>query len=161
MREVGMIERAVRVVVVFSLLAAAPLSAQTPTPNDALVQDLQNPSTKTRIKALRQLGDAARADAAVPLAALLLDGNDSVQFEAITALLKLYTVRDDLARRQWGMGSIAAKNEVPTFPEAAFEAGPLATIPAPVPSEVLVNLSSVMRQDDSGRIRLAAAYALG
>jgi HEAT repeat protein len=146
---------------VFGLLAASPLTAQTQPPNDALVQDLQNPSTKTRIKALRQLGDAARADAAVPMAALLLDGNDNVQFEAISALLKLYTVRDDLTRRKWGMGSVAAKNVVPTFPEAAFEAGPLATIPAAVPAEVLVNLSSVMRQDDSGRIRLAAAYALG
>jgi HEAT repeat protein len=154
-----MIERAVGVVAVFSFLAAGPLAAQTP--NDALVQDLQNPSTKTRIKALRQLGDAARADAAVPMAALLLDGNDNVQFEAISALLKLYTVRDDLTRRKWGVGSIAPKNVAPTFPEAAFEAGPLATIPAAVPAEVVTNLSSVMRQDDSGRIRLAAAYGLG
>src|SRR4029453_2765695 len=135
------------------------LSAQIP--NDALVLDLQNPSTKTRIKALRQLGDAARADAAVPMAALLLDGNDNVQFEAISALLKLYTVRDDLTRRTWGVGSLATKNQSPTFPEAAFEAGPLATIPAAVPAEVVVNLSSVMRQDDSARIRLGAAYALG
>jgi len=163
MREVGMIERTIGVLVVLGLVAVGPLWAQIPAqiPNDALVQDLQNPSTKTRIKALRQLGDSVRADAAVPMAALLLDGNDNVQFEAITALLKLYTVRDDLTRRQWGVGSIPAKNESPTFPEAAFEAGPLATIPAVVPPEVVANLSSVMRQDDSGRIRLAAGYALG
>jgi HEAT repeat protein len=159
MREVGMIDRTVGVFAVLVLTAASALSAQIP--NDALVQDLQNPSTKTRIKALRQLGDAARADAAAPMAALLLDGNDNVQFEAVSALLKLYTVRDDLTRRAWGIGSIPAKHETPTFPEAAFEAGPLATIPAAVPPEVVVNLSSVMRQDDSGRIRLAAAYALG
>lgn len=154
-----MIERTAGVFAILGLLLAASLAAQIPT--DALVQDLQNPSTKTRIKALRQLGDAVRADAAVPMAALLLDGNDNVQFEAISALLKLYTVRDDLTRRQWGVGSVAAKNQSPTLPEAAFEAGPLATIPAAVPAEVVVNLSSVMRQDDSGRIRLGAAYALG
>jgi HEAT repeat protein len=159
MQEVGMIERTVGVFAILGLVVAGSLSAQTP--NDALVQDLQNPSTKTRIKALRQLGDAARADAAVPMAALLLDGNDNVQFEAISALLKLYTVRDDLARRRWGVGAIATKNETPSLPEIAFEAGPLATIPAAVPAEVVTNLSSVMRQDDSGRIRLAAAYALG
>ena len=47
------------------------------------------------------------------------------------------------------------------MPELAFEAGPLATIPAAVPGEVLVNLCSVMRQDESSRIRFAAAYALG
>ncbi len=154
-----MIERTVGVFAVLGLLVAGSPAAQTP--NDALVQDLQNPSTKTRIRALRQLGDAARADAAVPMAALLLDDSGNVQFEAITALLKLYTVRDDLARRTWGIGSIAAKNETPTFPEIAFEAGPLATIPAAVPAEVVTNLSSLMRQDDAGRIRLAAAYALG
>ncbi len=154
-----MIERTVGVVVVLGLVLARSLSAQIPT--DALVQDLQNPSTKTRIKALRQLGDAVRADAAVPMAALLLDGNDNVQFEAISALLKLYTVRDDLTRRKWGVGSVATTNEAPSFPEAAFEAGPLATIPAAVPAEVVTNLSSVMRQDESGRIRLGAAYALG
>ena len=154
-----MIERTAGVFAILGLLLAASLAAQIPT--DALVQDLQNPSTKTRIKALRQLGDAVRADAAVPMAALLLDGNDNVQFEAISALLKLYTVRDDLTRRTWGVGSLATKNQSPTFPEAAFEAGPLATIPAAVPAEVVVNLSSVMRQDDSARIRLGAAYALG
>jgi HEAT repeat protein len=154
-----MIERTVGVFAILGLLLAASLAAQVPT--DALVQDLQNPSTKTRIKALRQLGDAVRADAAVPMAALLLDGNDNVQFEAISALLKLYTVRDDLTRRTWGVGSLATKNQSPTFPEVAFEAGPLATIPAAVPAEVVVNLSSVMRQDDSARIRLGAAYALG
>ena len=155
-----MIERTVGVVAVLGLVAGGP-AGRPDLPTDALVQDLQNPSTKTRIKALRQLGDAVRADAAVPMAALLLDGNDNVQFEAISALLKLYTVRDDLTRRKWGVGSVAAKNEAPTFPEVAFEAGPLATIPAAVPAEVVTNLSSVMRQDESGRIRLGAAYALG
>ena len=138
-----MIERTAGVIAVLGLIVAGPVAAQTV--NDALVLDLQNPGTKTRIRALRQLGDAARVDAAVPMAALLLDGNDNVQFEAITALLKLYTVRDDLSHRTWGVGSMAAKNETPTFPEVAFEAGPLAAIPARVPAEVVTNLSSVMR----------------
>jgi HEAT repeat protein len=159
MQEVGMIERTAGVIAVLGLIVAGPVAAQTV--NDALVLDLQNPGTKTRIRALRQLGDAARTDAAVPMAALLLDGNDNVQFEAITALLKLYTVRDDLSHRTWGVGSTTAKNETPTFPEVAFEAGPLAAIPARVPAEVVTNLSSVMRQDESARIRLGAAYALG
>ena len=90
----------------------------------------QNPSTKTRIKALRQLGDAARTDAAAPMAALLLDGNDNVQFEAITALLTLYTVRDDLRQPQVGRGHRGGEERDADFPEVAFEAGPLATIPA-------------------------------
>ena len=69
------------------------------------------------------------------MAALLLDGNDDVQFAAIEALLKLYTVRADLAQRPWGVDRIGRSRA--TLPELAFEAGPLATIPAAVPGEVV------------------------
>jgi HEAT repeat protein len=137
------------------LLVTQAAAAQT---GDALVEALKNPSTRTRIDALHTLGDAARAEAAVPMAALLLDGDDDVQYAAIESLLKIYTVRADLGSRPWGVTAIGRTS---TLPELAFEAGPLATIPAAVPAEVLVNLSAVMRQDESSRIRFAAAYALG
>ena len=151
-----MSKRALVGLAVLGWLAAAPLAAQTG--SDALIDALKNPSTRTRIDALHSLGDAARAEAAVPMAALLLDGNDDVQFAAIESLLKIYAVRADLAQRPWGVTSIGRTS---TLPELAFEAGPLATIPAAVPGEVLVNFCSVMRQDESSRIRFAAAYALG
>ncbi len=151
-----MSKRALVGLAVLGWLAAAPLAAQTG--SDALIDALKNPSTRTRIDALHSLGDAARAEAVVPMAALLLDGNDDVQFAAIESLLKVYIVRADLAQRAWGVTSIGRTS---TLPELAFEAGPLATIPAAVPGEVLVNLCSVMRQDESSRIRFAAAYALG
>jgi HEAT repeat protein len=156
MREEKMSKRALVGLAVLGWLAAAPLAAQTG--SDALIDALKNPSTRTRIDALHSLGDAARAEAVVPMAALLLDGNDDVQFAAIESLLKVYVVRADLAQRPWGVTSIGRTS---TLPELAFEAGPLATIPAAVPGEVLVNLCSVMRQDESSRIRFAAAYALG
>lgn len=130
---------------------------QAPTVDQA-VGGLKSPSTRTRIAALRNLGEAARTDAAVPMAAALVDGNDDVQFAAVESLLELYTVRADLGHRQWGVGAGVPPT---TFPEMAFEAGPLATIPAAVPAEVLVNLASVMRNDESARTRLSAAYALG
>jgi len=151
-----MSKRALVGLAVLGWLAAAPLAAQTG--SDALIDALKNPSTRTRIDALHSLGDAARAEAAVPMAALLLDGNDDVQFAAIESLLKIYIVRADLAQRPWGVTAIGRTS---TLPELAFEAGPLASIPAAVPGEVLVNLCSVMRQDESSRIRFAAAYALG
>ena len=151
-----MSKRALVGLAVLGSLAAAPLAAQTG--GDALIDALKNPSTRTRIDALHSLGDAARAEAVVPMAALLLDGNDDVQFAAIESLLKVYIVRADLAQRPWGVTAIGRTS---TLPELAFEAGPLATIPAVVPGEVLVNLCSVMRQDESSRIRFAAAYALG
>ena len=151
-----MSKRALVGLTILGWLAAAPLAAQTG--SDALIDALKNPSTRTRIDALHSLGDAARAEAVVPMAALLLDGNDDVQFAAIESLLKVYIVRADLAQRPWGVTAIGRTS---TLPELAFEAGPLATIPAVVPGEVLVNLCSVMRQDESSRIRFAAAYALG
>jgi HEAT repeat protein len=144
-------------VLVGLLVVAAPAEAQPPA-GDQQVRELGSPSTRARIDALRQLGDAARSEAAVPMAAALLDGNDDVQFAAVESLLKLYTVRADLAQRHWG---VTATGRTSTFPEVAFEAGPLGTIPAAVPAEVLVNLASVMRRDESGKIRLSAAYALG
>ena len=138
------------------LTASATAGAQSA--SDRLVQDLRSPSTRTRIDALHTLGEQARVDAAVPMAALLLDGNDDVQFEAIEAMVKLYTVRADMSARPWG---VTATGHPTTLAESAFDAGPLATIPAAVPTDVLVNLGSVMRQDETARIRFAAAYALG
>ncbi len=138
------------------LTATATAGAQSA--SDRLVQDLRSPSTRTRIDALHSLGEQARVDAAVPMAALLLDGNDDVQFEAIEAVLKLYTVRADMSLRPWG---VTATGKPTTLVEGAFDAGPLATIPAAVSPDVLVNLGSVMRQDETARIRFAAAYALG
>jgi HEAT repeat protein len=158
MREGGMIERRIGVLTLVGLSIAAAAAAQSAA--DPVIQELSNPSTRARIQALRTLGEAARADAAVPMAALLLDGNDNVQFEAVNAILQIYTVRADLTKRPWGAGAIGRPATM-TAAEAAFEAGPLATIPAAVPAEVLSNLSSVMRQDESARIRLNAAYALG
>ncbi len=136
-----------------------PLAAQQAVAPDQAIRDLRSPSTRTRIDALRALSEAGRTDAAIPMAATLLDGNDNVQLAAVEALLKLYAVPADLRGRQWG---VAGSSDPPaTYPEAAFEAGPLATIPAVVPPEVLVNLAAVMRNDDSSRTRVSAAYALG
>jgi HEAT repeat protein len=138
---------------------AGGVAAQPATPGlETLLADLRNPSARHRVNTLEMLGNLARPEAAVPIAALLPDPNDGVQLAAIDALLALYTVRADLRQRQWGAGSVG---RTATLPESAFEAGPLATIPAAVPGEVLSGLASVMRQDDALKIRLAAAYALG
>src|SRR5207247_736671 len=81
-----------------------------------------------------------------------------VQSAAVDSLLNLYTVRTDLAKRPWGVPAIGRAT---TFAESAFEAGPLATIPAAVPPDVVINLSTVMLHDEALRLRLAAASALG
>ena len=125
---------------------------------EPLLAELRNPSARARANALERLGELGRPDAAAPIAAMLADGNDGVQGAAINALLSLYTVRTDLRQRQWGPGSVG-KSATPS--EVAFEAGPLATMPAAVPAQALTGLSGVVRQDQSVKTRLEAAYALG
>lgn len=125
---------------------------------ESLLRDLRAPSARARENALERLGVLGRPDAAAPMAALLADSHGGVQSAAINALLQLYTVRADLRLRRWGTGSIG---RTATLSETAFEAGPLATIPAVVPGEVLTGLSAVVRQDTTLKTRLEAAYALG
>jgi len=125
---------------------------------EPLLLELRNPSARARENALERLGELGRPDAAAPIAAMLADGHDGVQGAAITALLSLYTVRADLRQREWGPGSVGKSA---TQAEIAFEAGPLATMPAAVPAQALTGLSAVVRQDTSVKTRLEAAYALG
>jgi HEAT repeat protein len=152
-----MIRKTVAGLALAGLAIAWPAAAQSGSA-DAQLADLQNPSTRTRISTLHRLGEQGRMDAATPMAALLLDGDDDVQFAAVESLLNLYTVRTDLAKRAWGVPSIGRPT---TLAESAFEAGPLATIPTSVPADVVANLAAAALHDDSQRIRLAAAYGLG
>ena len=152
-----MIKQGTRLSALLILLMASPAAGQD-TGIEPYVAELRNPSARARQRALEQLGRLGRPEAAVPIAAMLADLNDGVQSHAIEALLGLYTVRADLRERQWGAGSVGKSA---TFPELAFEAGPLATMPAAVPVEVLTGLSAVVRQDQSVKTRLEAAYALG
>jgi HEAT repeat protein len=152
-----MIRQATRLWALLVLLMASPAAGQD-IGIEPYVAELRNPSARARQRALEQLGRLGRPEAAVPIAAMLADPNDGVQSHAIEALLGLYTVRADLRHRQWGAGSVGKSA---TFPEMAFEAGPLATLPAVVPVEVLTGLAAVVRQDESVKTRLEAAYALG
>lgn len=140
------------------LLGGTGAAAQSDT-HDQAIGDLESPDTRTRIDALRTLGESGRREAVSSMAALLLDGDEGVQREAIGAILGLYTVPGDLDDRVWGPSAEGGRARMRA--EAAFEAGPLAAIPGPVPADVLTGLSAVMRQDESGRTRLLAAYALG
>jgi HEAT repeat protein len=141
-----------------ALAAATSLGAGQNSGLEPLLAELRSPSARARVRALEGLGVAGRPEAAVPIAAMLADAHDGVQGAAIHALLGMYTLRVDLRQRQWGPGSVGKSA---TLAEIAFEAGPLATIPAAVPPAVLTGLSTVVRQDQSVKTRLEAAYALG
>ena len=129
---------------------------------DAALGQLQDPSGRVRRDALRTLGRSRRLEAARPMAALLRDDDYRVQETAIEAVLGLYLVSDEievLEPRAWGPA--AAGGRARSVAEAAFEAGPLAAIPGPVPDEALTGLAWVVRHDEDQPTRILAAYALG
>lgn len=142
--------------VALAMAGAAPVGQETGL--EPLVRQLESASARDRQRALEQLGALGRPDAVLPIAARLDDEHDGVQRAAVGALLGLYTVRADLGRRQWGPGS---PGKPVTESEVAFEAGPLATMPARVPAEAVTGLSALVRQGRTPRTRLEAAYALG
>lgn len=129
---------------------------------DAAVAALASRSAGDRREALERLGRSRRPEAAAVIAPLLRDDNDRVQRTAIDALLQLHLVtsdRDSLALRVWGPAAEGGRPQ--SLAEAAFEAGPLAAIPAHVPGDALTGLAAVLRYDEDPQTRLLAAYALG
>ena len=99
----------------------------------------------------------AYPEAAVPLAAAVLDSEDAIQFEAIAAELNIFLAEKIVPRKKVGLvvevrGKIAA--------EAAFSAGPLALGATPVPMEVLTALRTAAR-DNNPRVGVEALYAFG
>jgi HEAT repeat protein len=141
-------------VLVFALLGAAASSAAQ-TPFDPILTDLRSSRESTRIKALRTLTQSGYPQVLSAMAPVVLDPADTVQLEAIDALLTVCLAPAPDPRRARPFkaenGSIAA---------AVFDALPLSVLPRAVPGEVLVNLSAATRDDDA-RVRTAAALALG
>lgn len=141
-----------------SLAAAVPEAAgRQPARFDDVVRNLRNPDAKIRFNALRLLREAGHVEAIAPMAPLVNDPIDEIQLEAIAALLSFYLVEDVPASRR-----VALLFEVrtPARAAAAFELGPLAAWPRPVPPELITHLLQAV-DDEHARVRLEAIYALG
>lgn len=140
----------------FSASAAVPaLSAQIAF--EQALTELSSPDDGTRLRAVRLLKDAAYPEAAVPLAPLLSDARDEIQFEAIAAELNIFLV-DKITTRQ-RVGFVVEKRRTISA-EATFAAGPLAVGGGPVPIGVLSGLRAATR-DENGRVALEGLYAFG
>jgi HEAT repeat protein len=126
-------------------------------PFEQATRDLSNPDAGTRLRAVRMLKEAAYPEAAVPLAALVTDPEDNVQFEAIWAELNIFLTERVTEKQRVGL-VIEKRNRIAA--EAAFSAGPLALNGNPVPLEVLTALRTAVR-DDNPRVALEALYAFG
>lgn len=141
--------------VVGFLLSPPALHAQVPF--EQALADLKSPEAATRLLTVQLLKEAGYPEAAAPLAALVTDADDRVQFEAIAAELNIFLEERIVPRRRVGL--IVEKRSA-IAADALFNAGPLTLGPRSVPTEVLDALRTAAR-DDNPRLRLEAVYAFG
>jgi HEAT repeat protein len=121
------------------------------------VRELSSAEPETRLRAVRLLKEAAYLEAALPLARLLTDPEDEIQYEAIGAELNIFLAEKIVPKRRVAL-IVEVRNKI--VAEAAFNAGPSALGPNPVPSEVLAALVAAIR-DDNPAIALESLYAFG
>jgi HEAT repeat protein len=138
-------------------LPVRPVLAMGQVPFEQAVADLTSRDSGVRLHAVTLLKAAPYPEAAVPLAAAVLDSEDPIQFEAIAAELNIFLAEKIVPKKRVGLvvevrGKISA--------EAAFSAGPLALGATPVPREVLAALRTAAR-DNNPRVGVEALYAFG
>jgi HEAT repeat protein len=138
------------------LASASPVAAQEPRFED-VVRNLRNPDAKVRLSAIRLLREARYPEAITPMAALVNDPVDQIQLEAIGAEVSFYLVEDVPARKRVGF-VVEVRNA--GRGAAAFEQGPLAVWPRPVPPELVTALLQAV-DDATQKVRLEAIYTLG
>jgi HEAT repeat protein len=124
---------------------------------DDVIRNLRNPDPKVRLTAVRLLRDAKYPEAVAPLAPLVLDPIDEIQLETIGAELSFFLEQDVKSKRM--VGFILEKRKS-TVAAAAFDLGPLAVWPRPVPAALVTALLQAV-DDETPKVRLEAIYALG
>jgi HEAT repeat protein len=147
-----------RVLFVFAaaLLVASAASAQQLRFDD-VIRNLRNPDPKIRLGAVRLLRDAKYPEAVAPLAPLVLDPLDDIQLEAMQAELSFFLEQDIKSKRM--VGFVIEKRKM-AVAAAAFDLGPLAVWPRPVPAELVTALLQAV-DDETPSVRLEAIYTLG
>src|SRR5689334_9937249 len=140
-----------------ALLVATAGFAQPQMRFEDVVRNLRNPDAKTRLAAIRLLRDARYPEAITPMAPLVNDTFDDVQLEAIAAELGFFLDQDVRTRKM--IGFVIEKRASGIAP-SAFDMGPFAVWPRPVPRELLDSLLQAV-DDDNAKVRLEAIYAFG
>ena len=139
--------RAATLTVMIAVMAS-PAAAQRP--YDEVVRDLKSTDPDTRVAALRVLGAASYPESMAPIASLLTDPLDAIQFETINTLLGFVLV-DKVATKKRVALVVEVRDK--TSAQAAFDMGPFVLLPRPVVPEVVHGLQGAMR-DDNPRVRL-------
>jgi HEAT repeat protein len=145
-----------RIILLLALAATAPAAAQEIRFDD-VIRNLRNPDPGVRVEAVRLLREARYPEAIVPVAALITDPVDQIQLEAIATELSFFLAEDVSPRKRV---AFVVERRSASHAAAAFEAGPLVTLPRPAPPEVIRGLLQAA-DDEEPRVRLEAIYALG
>ena len=124
---------------------------------EATAAGLKSPDAATRYRAVELLKDAAYPEAAVPLAAVVTDPDNTVQLDAIAAELNIF-LADKITSRKHVALVIEVRKKISAG--AAFDAGPSVLGPRPVPVEVLTALRRAAH-DETPQVALEALYAFG
>jgi HEAT repeat protein len=146
-----------RLILTLALSMGAIVSAQQARFDD-VVRNLRNPDPDARLEALRMLRESQHIEAITPIAPLVNDLLDVVQLEAIGAELSFYLVENVEARRR--LAFIIETRSSGGRAQTAFEAGPLAAWPRPVPETLVANLLKAI-DDENPKVRIESIYALG
>ena len=141
----------------FASVPAHPALESGQVPFEQAVADLGSPDAGTRLRAAQLLRNAAFPEAAIPLAPLLTDPQDEVQFAAIAAELNIFLVEPVVAKKRVAL-LVEVRNAVQAEP--AFSAGPNALGARTVPVAVLTGLR-VAARDQNPRVAIEALYAFG
>jgi HEAT repeat protein len=147
-----------RVYLATALLAIMPAAFAQQLRFDDVVRNLRNPDPKAREAAIRLLRDARYPEAIGPMAALVLDPIDDIQLQAIDAELSFFLPDQDVKSKK--MIGYVIEQRKSAIALAAFDLGPLVVWPRPAPPELVTSLLQAV-DDDSGKVRLEAIYAVG
>jgi HEAT repeat protein len=147
-----------RVYLAIALLAIVPAASAQQLRFDDVVRNLRNPDPKAREAAIRLLRQAKYPEAIGPMAALVLDPVDDIQLQAIDAELSFFLPDQDVKSKK--MIGYVIEQRKSAIALAAFDLGPLVVWPRPAPPELVTSLLQAV-DDDNGKVRLEAIYAVG
>lgn len=131
--------------------------AQAPAKFEDVVRNLRNPDQKVRLSAVKLLRETGYAEAIVPLAPVINDQVNDIQLAAMDAEMAFYLVEQVPEKKRVAfVVEVRSAGRAP----AAFELGPLAVWPKPVPAELVDALLQAV-DDENKNVRVEAIYTLG
>jgi HEAT repeat protein len=152
-----MVRRLAGAVVVAGICASGAIAHGQQLTFEQTVAQLSNPDPRIRGRAVELLKEAAYPEAAIPLARIVTDPDDELQFDGIAAELNIFLTEKVTPKKRVGL-VVEVRRKIEAGP--IFAQGHTALGPHRVPKEVAAALTTAMR-DRNLRVALEAVYAFG